>query len=554
MTTVIDERRSIFLPTYTSLYFQIAHYDSTLFSTLIQYQGSHYDPNTREFEFPLNAMVYLVNLFIKYGDVSVKLFNHNKIELNTDIGVRFKKKPYQHQKDAVVYGLNRDNGWLLLDDQGLGKTATIIYLAEALAKKEGLKHCLIVCGVNSLKYNWENEISIFSNKSAIILGKKVSAKGKVSFATVADRCKQLKDGVKEFFIITNLETLQSKDFATSFAKSKDKIDLIVLDEAHKCKNPQGKAAKTLLKLKAKRCIALTGTMIMNVPENAYVPLKWTKNSSANFTSFKSLYNIYGGYGNKQVIGHKNLDLLEELISSCSLRRLKTDVLDLPPKTYIKECVELGKEQRKLYDEVAEGIISSMTELDIHKMTVMEEITLNMRLRQITAYPGIVSDLQESAKLDRLGELVETIVSQGDKAVIFSTFKETANEAYRRLGEYGAVLCTGDVDDSIVAENVKRFQSDKGIKLFIGTWQKCGTGITLTEASYVIFIDTPWTDADFQQASDRIYRIGQSKPVFIITLIAKDTYDERVEEILERKKSLSDSLIKSSNLVDKTQKV
>ena len=550
---VIEERYSNALPSLTSLYFKLDYYDSSLFSTLVQTDGSVYNNKTHEFEFPLNRLIYLVNLLLKYGDVTVNLNQVPKGCLLKSVDIsQFKQKPYQHQIDAVLYGINRDKGWLLLDEQGLGKTASIIYLAETLAKTEGLEHCFIICGVNSLKYNWEEEIKKFSNLSACILGKKVLRNGNVSFLSVAERCKQLKEGVDEFFVITNIETLQSNEFAQSFIKSKSKFDLIVLDEAHKCKNPQGKGAKTLMKLKAKRCIALTGTLIMNVPENAFVSLKWTENTSATFTSFKQMYNMYGGYGNKQVIGHKNLELLQELVESCSLRRLKTDVLDLPPKTYIKEYVEMGNAQRKFYDEIAMGIMADAVKIE--HPTILEEITLNMRLRQVTAFPGILSNITDSAKLDRLCELVSTIVAQGDKVVVFSTFKETANEAFRRLQEYGAVLCTGDVEDAIVANNVRNFQSNNNIKIFIGTWQKCGTGITLTEASYLIFIDTPWTDADFQQASDRIYRIGQTKPCFIITLITKDTYDERVEEILEMKKNLSDTIIKSENLVDKSKKV
>ena len=91
--------------------------------------------------------------------------------------------------------------------------------------------------------------------------------------------------------------------------------------------------------------------------------------------------------------------------------------------------------------------------------------------------------------------------------------------------------------------VDKFQNDNSCKVFVGTWQKCGTGLTLTAASYLIFVDTPWTDADFKQASDRIYRIGQTKPVEIITLVAKDTYDERVLEIIGRKEKISKKVIK-----------
>ena len=94
----------------------------------------------------------------------------------------------------------------------------------------------------------------------------------------------------------------------------------------------------------------------------------------------------------------------------------------------------------------------------------------------------------------------------------------------------------------MTESIKKFQEDKSYKVFVGTWQRCGTGITLTAASYMVFIDTPWTNSDFQQSCDRIYRIGQEKPVFIYTLITKNSYDERVQEIIERKENLAKDVI------------
>lgn len=120
----------------------------------------------------------------------------------------------------------------------------------------------------------------------------------------------------------------------------------------------------------------------------------------------------------------------------------------------------------------------------------------------------------------------------------------------RFNKYKPLICTGNQTDTEIDNNKKIFELDKDRKVMFCTWQKMGTGHTLTAANYAIFIDTPWTDADFQQASDRIYRIGQNKKVFIITLITKDTYDERVQEILNRKESLSGYLVDNqhSNLL------
>lgn len=149
----------------------------------------------------------------------------------------------------------------------------MIYLAEILKEQEKINHCLIICGVNGLKYNWASEIEKFSKLDYVILGQTITKTGKNKISPVIERCKQLKNSIKEFFVITNIETLQSKEFADAFNKSKNKFDMIVLDEAHKAKNPSSKSAKTLLKLKSSRNIALTGTVIMNNPENAYLPLK-----------------------------------------------------------------------------------------------------------------------------------------------------------------------------------------------------------------------------------------------------------------------------------------
>lgn len=541
MITLI-EKLSAKLPEVTSIYLNGNDFHNIdIFNVLVQTQNSIYNKNKNEFEFPINKLYFLVDFLTRYDDVKfVKYVKKEKpfIVCNTN---NFKIKPFEHQVSAINFGLN-NNSWMLLDDCGLGKTLSMIYLAEELSRKEQLKHCLIICGVNSLKYNWADEIKKFSKKSCVILGHSTTKSGKSKICSVHERCKILKDGLKEFFVITNIETLQNKEFVNAFNKSKSTFDMIVLDEAHHCKNPSSMSAKNLMKLKANRCIALTGTIIMNNPENAYVPLKWTKNIGSNYTEFKKMFNVYGGFGGVQVIGYKNLDILQDLIANCSLRRRKSDVLDLPDKTYKIEYVEMKKAQQDLYNSVADGVASELDLLD-HKPTIIEEITINMRLRQITAWPGMLSsEVVQSAKLDRLEELVEDITSQGDKVLIFNTFKGAAIEEAKRLERFGSLLCTGDQSDEEISTNKELFENDANKKVLIATWQKLGTGHTLTAANYCIFVDTPWTDADFTQAADRIYRIGQNKKVTIITLITKDTYDERVQEILEQKKCISGYLV------------
>lgn len=526
-----------------SLYVKAGALSQPAYALISNMECAYYDKNTKTIELPTTKIEILVSALSQYGDVT--LTNNITKPESKDIKIpekyKFKVKPYDHQIKAIEYGLNHD-GWLLLDDMGLGKTKTIIDLVVMLKKMKEVKHCLVVCGIASLRYNWASEIAKNSDESFRILGRRISGKGRETYATIADRLDELKNGGDELFVITNVETLQNADFAKAYAKSKYKFDMIVFDEIHTCKTPTSKSAKTLMKLKAKRKIGLTGTIVTSHPEDCYVPLKWTGNTSSTYGQFKSLYNIYGGYNNVEIMGHKNLEMLKELLGVCALRRTKEQMLDLPPKNYLLEYVEMSKEQSDLYGKVQGFVLEELDKLD-HKPTIIEEITINMRLRQITSCPSMLStSVSKSAKLDRCEEMVENIVSQGDKVVVFSNFKDTVYEMEKRLSKYSPLIGTGDMQDALFSYNVNQFQTTDTNKVFIGTWQKCGTGITLTSASYMIFIDTPWTDSDFQQACDRIYRIGQKKPVIIYTLITKDTYDERVQEIIERKGDLANAIV------------
>ena len=199
-------------------------------------------------------------------------------------------------------------------------------------------------------------------------------------------------------------------------------------------------------------------------------------------------------------------------------------------------------QSKFYEQIKQGIID---EIDLVEINPAYAMSLSARLRQATAWSGILSStILESAKLDRIEELIDEILAQGNKAVIFSSFKETLKELERRLNKNGInnVRCDGDTPDAVIEERKVKFQTNDDCKVLIGTWQKMGTGHTLTAANYLIFIDTPFTDGLFQQASDRIYRIGVTKNVTIITMITKDTVDERVQEIIENKAELADFVV------------
>ena len=443
-----------------------------------------------------------------------------------------KAKLFKHQQEAVEYALQGHDKWLLLDAPGLGKSLSMITLAEELKVQRGIEHCFIICGINSLKGNWEKEISKYSQYDSVIIGKRVNRNGNVVYDTIPQRAEQLKNKIDEFFVILNVESLRDDKIIDAINKSTNKFDMIVLDEAHCCKGTKAQQSKNLLKLEAPYMIAMTGTLLMNNPVDCYVPLAWIgAERKNNVTMFKNTYCIFDDMTKGRIVGYKNMALLKDEIENWSLRRTK-DLLDLPPKNIIEEYVEMDDSHRRFYESVRQGVKEECDLIDLKPNNVLSLVT---RLRQATSCPNVLTSSNiYSTKVERAKSLVEEIVSQGDKVVIFSTFKEPINELYEELKEYNPLIGTGDIKDAIVNENVAKFQSDDKYKVFLATTQKLGTGQTLTAASYMIFIDDPWTAALVGQCEDRIHRIGSTEPVFIYHLICKDTIDESIRKIVTRK--------------------
>lgn len=149
---LIEEKQSVKLPNLTSLFFKLPFISKPVEDAIAQLKIFNYSKRTGVFELPITRLFFIVNLLTKYDDVKIKFYKQKQLPKLSCENTKFKYKPYSYQLDGIDYGLNHE-GWLLLDDQGLGKTLQMIYLAETLKKKSGLKHCLVICGVNNLKYN-----------------------------------------------------------------------------------------------------------------------------------------------------------------------------------------------------------------------------------------------------------------------------------------------------------------------------------------------------------------------------------------------------------------
>lgn len=502
-----------------------------------------YLPEERAWEIPASELVHLVDIMgveninidsrylegiiKKEAGVAAKTSESVKERLKSIkpiIAYPFKTKPFPHQIEAFNVG-NKCTDLLLADDQGLGKTKESIDIA--VSRKEEIGKCLIVCGVNSVKYNWSEEIKIHSDESSIVIDGK----------TVDKRLSQIREWIygNDYFGIINIESLRNEKIMDLIYDSckNEIIGAVIVDEIHKAKNGMCSQGRSVRNLNCKVRIGLSGTP-MNKAEDLWNILTWLRVEKRSFYSFRNRYCIMGGYGGYKVVGHKNLDELNEELNKVMLRRKKEEVLDLPPKLYKTEFIDLTRKQQLLYKEIKQGIVENLESI----MEIPNPLSCTVRLRQLTG--GLFGD--DNPKLDRIKDILEEITESGHKALIFSQW-EKVTEVYKdALKEYNPAYIVGDVEVEDRQKEVYRFQNDPECKVAIGTIGAMGTGFTMNKASYVFFVDKKYWEAENRQAEDRAHRIGVDHTVNIISLVAKNTIDEGIEELLRENKELFDRVI------------
>lgn len=536
----IEEKLNSKVPGTSSLYVSFDYNKDIIEALKNSVTVANYDKKSKMWEVPVTDLASIINSVNVFDDIELKLKPDEKKHAVKDVQLsEFKTTPFPYQADGIKFGLSHDK-WLLLDAPGLGKTLQMLYLALELKKREGIEHCLIICGVNNLKFNWKREIEKHTKESCYILGQRITKSGKFTIGSVNDRVADLNRTIDEFFVVTNIETLRDANIVKGINKGANKFDLIIIDEVHRCKNPTAVQSKNFLKLtSAKYRVALTGTLLLNSPLDAYIPLKWIGKEHCSFSNFKYYYCNYTGFFNNDFVGYRNVDTLKEQLNECSLRRTK-DLLDLPEKTIITQIVEMNPTQKTFYSNIQAGIVDQVDKVDMSTANILSMVA---RLRQATECPSVLTtDNIKSEKVSVAEDLVEQIVSGDEKVVVFSTFKDTLNTLKEDLKQYKPLLCTGDVPDVIINENIEKFQNDNEHMVMLCTTSKMGTGVTLNRATHAIFVSNPWTAADCQQCEDRIHRIGSKKPVFIHYLISNNTIDQRVDELVHDKGAISDYII------------
>lgn len=537
-------------------------YNPDIVSFIKQMGTRVYNPDNHTWEMPINNIISLCNKFeneeIKISGIYEDL-HKQEFEIDIPKDFEFKTKPFSHQIDGVRFGLNKKK-FLLCDDQGLGKTKQIIDFVGCIEKTDKINKVLIVCGVNSLKYNWQSEISIHSNEKGWVLGTRFrKTTGKAYEGSTKDKLEDLDNLPDCRYIITNIETLRAG--AEKISKTKynfpiaeklqelcenGTISVIAFDECHKSKEPTSLQSRAMINVQAKYMVAMSGTPLMNNPLDLYFPMKWLGYENHSFYQFKQHYCTLGGWGGSQVVGYKNLEEIRAMMDNIMLRRLKTEVLDLPEKIRKIEYVDMTPKQNQIYKEVYAGVMSDLQKIKFSN----NPLSMMIRLRQATGWTGILSDtIQESAKMERMIELVQEIVASGQKAIIFSNWESMTEVARDKLKSYNPSYITGATKADERMKEVERFQNDDKCKVIIGTIGAMGTGLTLTAAQNVIFLDSPWNMALKAQAEDRAHRIGTKGTVNIITLVCKNTIDERIEELVEKKGQIADALVDGKISID-----
>jgi len=441
-------------------------------------------------------------------------------------------RPYQQAGFQWLTFLN-EAGWggILADDMGLGKTVqTLAYLQHYKNNNEDAKF-LVVCPT-TLMYNWENEIRKFTPglRHFIHHGPKRTASAK-TFANYD-------------VIITTYGTMRSDiKMFNSY-----EFDYAILDESQAIKNPQSQVAKASLLLNAKHRIALSGTPVQNNTFDLYAQMNFLNPGMLGSREF--FMNEFATPIDKFQEDEVKQQL-KKLTYPFMLRRTKEQVAkDLPEKTETILFCEMGKEQRKIYDAYRntykDQILGMIDERGIERsqMHILSGLT---KLRQICDSPAILNEEDKfgnySVKLDELvREITENVGTH--KALIFSQFLGMLALIRQELEKMNIPYAYFDGSTSTAEREkaIHQFQNNDTCRVFLISLKAGGIGLNLTAADYVYIVDPWWNPAVEQQAIDRTHRIGQTKNIFAYRLICKDTIEEKMLILQERKRALASELV------------
>jgi len=426
-------------------------------------------------------------------------------------------------------------GGCLADDMGLGKTVQLLaLLQERKDQNPDPHHPSLIVVPKSLLFNWAQEAARFTPRLRVLE------------YTGLERA-QLRDTfAKHDLIITTYGTLRRDVF-----QIKDhQFDYVVLDEAQTIKNSASQVAKASRLLKARHRVALSGTPIEN-----HLGDLWSIFDFLNpgMLGRSSLFKVYAADAQNQA----SRDMLGRGLKPFILRRTKQQVAsDLPEKVEQTIVCRMGRDQRRLYDELREHYRTSVLGMARDQgmaKTQMHVLEALLRLRQAACHPGLLDDARAedgSAKMDVLTSQLLELVDEGHKALVFSQFTSLLALVKKELDAKGITYEYLDGQTRARKKAVDRFQTDPDCPVFLISLKAGGLGLNLTAADYVFLLDPWWNPAVEAQAIDRAHRVGQTRQVFAYRLICQDTVEEKIAELQKQKKELADAILQENNSVMK----
>jgi len=427
-------------------------------------------------------------------------------------------------------------GAALLMEMGTGKTLTTIALIGR-AFLNGLITRVLIVAPLSVANVWAEEFEKFAAFDYVLAVLEGDSGKK------ADTLRHM-TGTDLQVVVLNYEST----WRLEEELRKWKPDVIVCDESSRIKNPNAKQSKALHRLAklAKYRLILTGTPIQNNPLDFFSQYKVLDESifGPSYYAFRSRYATLGGYGNHQIVGYKNLPELVQKAHSVAYRVTKEEALDLPEMVDETRYVTLDPQGMKIYESLE---AASYAELLKGEVVVRNILTQLLRLQQVTG--GFIRDdkggpVQQvsKAKLMALEEIIDDVLGEGKKLVIFARFVPEIDAISKLLAEKGIKhsVISGEIKNR--SEQVQQFQENPEVKVFVGQIQTTGLGLTLTAANTAIFYSMDFNYANYSQARARIHRIGQRNTCTYIHLVAKDTIDEKVLKTLQRKEDVAKLLV------------
>jgi len=466
----------------------------------------------------------LTDMFYEpYEDLEVNFDSVNKINKKN-------RSLFPHQENAVKFLLKKDKS-ILSDDMGLGKTKSAI----AAALLSGVEKILVICPANA-KINWFREITEYIDEEYVTIVK--SGFWQPKFFTIINY-----DILNRFH---EIEDKRKKTEPKSYI-NEEKFDLLIVDEAHMIKNKGSIRGKVVTQISENisKIWLLTGTPIANRPMDYYNLLKVCNIPVAdNFQHFAYRYCAAKSFNKKLASGKikriwltdgaSNLEELHQKTKNYILRRKKEDHLDLPPKIISPFYLDL--ENRKGYKEAFDDYLFWL-EVEGKKLSAGRQMV----------EMGVLRKFISKEKIPMTVDMVSNFLEQSEdkKIIIFTVFTDSLKALKKEFGDL-AVCHNGEISDKEKQKSIDEFQNNPKIRIFIGNIISAGSAITLTASDTTIFHDLDFSASNHQQAEDRNYRISQDKTVNVYYPIFQDTIEEKIFDLLEKKKHISSTILGEKN--------